>query len=67
MVSLIHCQCYYLHVVYGFCCVIQANKILLAFHRIVSIVLERRKLSPAGDNFNETSRNLQQITNELGI
>ncbi|CAF5173020.1 unnamed protein product, partial [Rotaria magnacalcarata] len=43
-----------------------ANKILLAFHRVVSIVLERRKISAVNDAFNETNRNLQQITNELG-
>ncbi|CAF4002832.1 unnamed protein product [Rotaria magnacalcarata] len=42
-----------------------ANKILLAFHRVVSIVLERRKISAVNDAFNETNRNLQQITNEL--
>ncbi|CAM4856304.1 unnamed protein product [Rotaria socialis] len=43
-----------------------ANKILLAFHRVVSIVLEHRDKSAVNDAFNETNRNLQQITNELG-
>ncbi|CAF0752523.1 unnamed protein product [Rotaria sp. Silwood1] len=42
-----------------------AHKILLIFHRIVSILLERQKLSSVNDVSNKTSRHLQQTTNEL--
>ncbi|CAF2650409.1 unnamed protein product [Rotaria sp. Silwood2] len=42
-----------------------AHKILFAFHRIVSILLERQKLSSVNDDSIKDNRHLQQTTNGL--